>query len=90
MSTTYNISSDMLESYSMSDFKEGEQVMICYGARTNSDLLIHNGFVIPFNSHRKEVHVSFGECVCTNFLRDIFYTILVSKIKLKKLILHGA
>ncbi|KAL0280513.1 UNVERIFIED_CONTAM: hypothetical protein PYX00_001782 [Menopon gallinae] len=32
-------------------FKEGEQVLIFYGKRSNSDFLLHNGFVYPENQH---------------------------------------
>lgn len=33
------------------DFNAGEQVFIFYGARSNADLLVHNGFVHTGNEH---------------------------------------
>uniref|UniRef100_H2YBU5 protein-histidine N-methyltransferase n=1 Tax=Ciona savignyi TaxID=51511 RepID=H2YBU5_CIOSA len=52
LSTAYNSETSAIECLAMQDFKMGEQVKICYGSRTNSDLLIHNGFVLrdsPFD-----------------------------------------
>lgn len=44
----------------MKDFKEGEQVTICYGERKNADLLIHNGFVMENNPVERELLINFG------------------------------
>nr|XP_002131202.1 histone-lysine N-methyltransferase setd3 [Ciona intestinalis] len=61
LSTAYNALTRGIECLAMQDFKTGEQVKICYGARTNSDLLIHNGFVMkesPFDKVRIHLGVS--------------------------------
>ncbi|XP_017782395.1 PREDICTED: histone-lysine N-methyltransferase setd3 [Nicrophorus vespilloides] len=51
ISTDYNPMEDRSECLAVRDFKKGEQLFIFYGARTNSDLFIHNGFVYEENEH---------------------------------------
>ncbi|XP_043686728.1 actin-histidine N-methyltransferase isoform X1 [Vespula pensylvanica] len=45
ITTGFNTTSDCCECYAMRDFKKGEQIFISYGSRTNSDFLVHSGFV---------------------------------------------
>jgi len=59
ITTTYNDKKDQVECLAMRSFKEGEQATICYGSRGNSDLLIHNGFLITDNPFDK-VKIPFG------------------------------
>ncbi|XP_054264332.1 actin-histidine N-methyltransferase-like [Macrosteles quadrilineatus] len=51
ISTDYSLGSDRSECLAWRDFNAGEQVFIFYGARSNADLLVHNGFVYPDNIH---------------------------------------
>ena len=61
MGSVFDVSSDKLESFSMFDFKQNEQVTICYGAHNNGDFLIHNGFIVQSNSHGDQVNLSLGK-----------------------------
>lgn len=45
------MASDRSECVAWRNFSAGEQVFIFYGARSNADLLVHNGFVYPENIH---------------------------------------
>ncbi|KAI4495742.1 hypothetical protein M0802_008365 [Mischocyttarus mexicanus] len=45
ITTGFNTTSDCCECYAMRNFKKGEQIFISYGSRTNSDFLVHSGFV---------------------------------------------
>ncbi|KAG8325181.1 Histone-lysine N-methyltransferase setd3 [Homalodisca vitripennis] len=51
ISTDYSLGTDRSECLAWRDFNAGEQVFIFYGARSNADLLVHNGFVYPDNLH---------------------------------------
>ncbi|KAJ8922590.1 hypothetical protein NQ315_007620 [Exocentrus adspersus] len=51
ISTDYNPQLDRCECLALKDFGPGEQFFIFYGARTNADLFIHNGFVYEDNVH---------------------------------------
>ncbi|XP_062569991.1 actin-histidine N-methyltransferase-like [Saccostrea cucullata] len=49
ITTDYNLDKDCSECFALRNFKAKEQVFIFYGARSNAELLIHNGFVYPEN-----------------------------------------
>ncbi|XP_075233927.1 SET domain containing 3 [Lycorma delicatula] len=51
LSTDFNLNADRSECMAWRDFNAGEQVFILYGARSNADLLVHNGFIYPGNEH---------------------------------------
>ena len=51
LSTDFNPELDCTECKACRDFQSGEQIFIFYGARTNSELFVHNGFVYPDNEH---------------------------------------
>ncbi|KAK2588677.1 hypothetical protein KPH14_001576 [Odynerus spinipes] len=51
ITTDFNTTSNCCECYAMRDFKKGEQIFISYGPRTNSDFLVHSGFVCPENTN---------------------------------------
>ncbi|CAK1543158.1 unnamed protein product [Leptosia nina] len=51
ISTDFNNERSRGECYALRDFKSGEQIFIFYGARSNADLFIHNGFVYPNNDY---------------------------------------
>ncbi|XP_011312839.1 histone-lysine N-methyltransferase setd3 isoform X2 [Fopius arisanus] len=51
ITTDFNINSDMCECYVKREFKQGEQIFINYGSRTNSDFFVHSGFVYPDNKN---------------------------------------
>ncbi|KAK6183292.1 hypothetical protein SNE40_010798 [Patella caerulea] len=47
----FNVEKNVSECYALRDFEAGEQVYIFYGARSNAEFLIHNGFVYPENNY---------------------------------------
>ncbi|CAC5396741.1 SETD3 [Mytilus coruscus] len=49
ITTDYNLESDCSDCFALKEFKQGEQISIFYGARSNAELLVHNGFVYPEN-----------------------------------------
>ncbi|XP_067011373.2 actin-histidine N-methyltransferase [Anabrus simplex] len=51
LTTDFNVSQQRSECMAVRPFRAGEQVFIFYGPRTNSELLVHNGFVYPDNKH---------------------------------------
>lgn len=51
ISTNYNPELNRSECLALRDFNSGEQLFIFYGARSNADLFIHNGFVYENNEH---------------------------------------
>lgn len=51
ITTEYNKELNRGDCYALRDFQPGEQIFIFYGARTNADLFLHNGFVYPQNQH---------------------------------------
>ncbi|XP_060804170.1 actin-histidine N-methyltransferase [Amyelois transitella] len=51
ITTDFNNELNRGECYALRDFKPGEQIFIFYGARSNADLFLHNGFVYPNNQH---------------------------------------
>ncbi|CAH0559894.1 unnamed protein product [Brassicogethes aeneus] len=51
ISTDFNPQLDQCECLALRDFKKNEQLFIFYGARSNADLFIHNGFVFDDNEH---------------------------------------
>lgn len=51
ITTDFNTTSNCCECYAMRDFKKGEQIFISYGSRTNSDFLVHSGFVCSENKN---------------------------------------
>ncbi|XP_072164182.1 actin-histidine N-methyltransferase-like [Diadema setosum] len=50
MKTDFDQERDACVNMAMADFKAGEQIYICYGRRSNADLLLYSGFVYPDNS----------------------------------------
>ncbi|KAI3640147.1 hypothetical protein MIR68_001025 [Amoeboaphelidium protococcarum] len=57
LSTEYDLQSDCLVSRSSSDYQQGEEYCMCYGNRSNMDLLLYSGFVL---SQRTSLDI---ECV---------------------------
>lgn len=58
LTTVYDEHSGILESSAMQSFHMNEQIRICYGHRSNPELLIHAGFVVennPFDDFRYEI-----------------------------------
>ncbi|KAK3092996.1 hypothetical protein FSP39_009816 [Pinctada imbricata] len=49
ISTEYDIEKDCLECFAMRSYKKDEQIFMFYGARSNAEFLVHNGFVYPDN-----------------------------------------
>ncbi|XP_071161470.1 actin-histidine N-methyltransferase-like [Mytilus edulis] len=49
ITTDYNMESDCSDCFALKEFKQGDQISIFYGARSNAELLVHNGFVYPEN-----------------------------------------
>ncbi|KAL5008814.1 hypothetical protein ScPMuIL_014395 [Solemya velum] len=49
ITTDFNLEKDCSECYSLVDYAEGDQIFIFYGARSNAELLVNNGFVYPSN-----------------------------------------
>ncbi|KAI3648019.1 hypothetical protein MP228_008240 [Amoeboaphelidium protococcarum] len=46
LSTEYDLQSDCLVSRSNSDYHQGEEYCMCYGNRSNMDLLLYSGFIL--------------------------------------------
>ncbi|XP_073828279.1 actin-histidine N-methyltransferase-like [Musca autumnalis] len=53
ITTFFNMETQQVESSAQEDYNKGEQIFIYYGDRTNSDLMIHNGFINPSNPKDK-------------------------------------
>ncbi|KAM3917964.1 actin-histidine N-methyltransferase isoform 2-T3 [Leptodactylus fuscus] len=51
ITTGYNLEDDRCECVALQDFKEGEQIYIFYGTRSNAEFVIHNGFFFENNAH---------------------------------------
>lgn len=51
LSTGFSMVLDRSECIAWRNFSAGDQVFIFYGARSNADLLVHNGFVYTENTH---------------------------------------
>ncbi|XP_059045181.1 actin-histidine N-methyltransferase [Achroia grisella] len=49
ITTDYNKELNRSECYALREFQQGQQIFIFYGARSNVDLFLHNGFVYPKN-----------------------------------------
>lgn len=49
ITTDYSMEQDCCDCFALREFKKDEQVFIFYGARSNAELLVHNGFVFPEN-----------------------------------------
>lgn len=45
VTSSFNQQLDRIESAALMDFHKGEQIFIYYGARNNTNLLVHNGYV---------------------------------------------
>lgn len=43
VTSSFNQETDRIESTAFTDFRKGEQIFIYYGARNNTNFLIHNG-----------------------------------------------
>lgn len=43
VTSNYNVEMDHIEGAALYDYKKGDQVLIYYGARNNTNLLVHNG-----------------------------------------------
>ncbi|XP_077587543.1 actin-histidine N-methyltransferase isoform X1 [Stigmatopora nigra] len=51
ITTGYNVEDDRCECAALRNYKENEQIYIFYGARTNADFFVHNGFFFQDNIH---------------------------------------
>ncbi|XP_069591523.1 actin-histidine N-methyltransferase [Ranitomeya imitator] len=51
ITTGYNLEDDRCECVALQEFKEGEQIYIFYGTRSNAEFVIHNGFFFENNAH---------------------------------------
>ncbi|KAK2843033.1 hypothetical protein Q7C36_011248 [Tachysurus vachellii] len=51
ITTGYNLEDDRCECVALHDYKEGEQIYIFYGTRSNAEFVIHNGFFFEDNAH---------------------------------------
>uniref|UniRef100_A0A8C1YHA9 protein-histidine N-methyltransferase n=1 Tax=Cyprinus carpio TaxID=7962 RepID=A0A8C1YHA9_CYPCA len=51
ITTGYNLEDDRCECVALKDYKEGEQIYIFYGTRSNAEFVIHNGFFFEGNAH---------------------------------------
>ncbi|OWR46539.1 histone-lysine N-methyltransferase setd3 like protein, partial [Danaus plexippus plexippus] len=51
ITTDFNLELNRGECYALQDYRRDEQIFIFYGARPNSDLFLHNGFVYPDNDY---------------------------------------
>uniref|UniRef100_A0A8C2CVM4 protein-histidine N-methyltransferase n=1 Tax=Cyprinus carpio TaxID=7962 RepID=A0A8C2CVM4_CYPCA len=51
ITTGYNLEDDRCECVALKDYKEGEQIYIFYGTRSNAEFVIHNGFFFEDNAH---------------------------------------
>ena len=71
MSTVYNSELKSIVCVAMKDFHPKDEVTICYGSRPNSELLVHNGFVLTDNPN-DEVHIAFGE-ILNQFLSNFWF-----------------
>lgn len=49
ITTDYNMENDCSDCFALKEFNQGEQISIFYGARSNAELLVHNGFVYTQN-----------------------------------------
>ncbi|XP_041353715.1 actin-histidine N-methyltransferase-like isoform X2 [Gigantopelta aegis] len=47
----FNVEKDCSECFCLRDFNKDEQIYIFYGARSNAEFLVHNGFVYPENEN---------------------------------------
>lgn len=50
MTTDFDTIKDCLVFYAMKDYKKGEEILNCYGVRSNSEFFLHNGFVYDDHS----------------------------------------
>jgi len=60
----YNAEADACECFCLTDFAQGQQILIFYGPRSNGEFLVHNGFVYPDNEHdqlRMKLGISKGD-----------------------------
>ncbi|XP_074548483.1 actin-histidine N-methyltransferase isoform X2 [Halichoeres trimaculatus] len=51
ITTGYNLEDDRCECVALQDYKENDQIYICYGTRSNAEFVIHNGFFFQENAH---------------------------------------
>ncbi|XP_045187101.2 actin-histidine N-methyltransferase-like isoform X2 [Mercenaria mercenaria] len=51
ITTDFNLEKDCSECYSLRSYSKGDQIFIFYGARSNAELLVNNGFVYLENEH---------------------------------------
>lgn len=43
ITSSYNVEKNQIEGLALFDYKKGDQICIYYGARNNTNLLVHNG-----------------------------------------------
>ena len=60
MGTDFNTETQACDCYAAHFTKAGEEFTIFYGARTNAELFIHQGFVFPANEH-DSLRIKLGE-----------------------------
>ncbi|XP_052768808.1 actin-histidine N-methyltransferase-like [Mya arenaria] len=51
ITTDFNLEQNCSECYSLRKYMKGDQIFIFYGARSNAELLVNNGFVYLENEH---------------------------------------
>lgn len=51
ITTDFNLEKNCSECYSLRNYCKGDQIFIFYGARSNAELLVNNGFVYLENEH---------------------------------------
>lgn len=51
ITTDFNLEKDCSECYALKNYCKNDQIFIFYGARSNAELLVNNGFVYPDNEH---------------------------------------
>ncbi|KAL4237444.1 Histone-lysine N-methyltransferase setd3 [Mactra antiquata] len=62
ITTDYNLDKDCSECFALRNFTKGDQIFIFYGARSNAELLVNNGFVYTENEHdRMAVKLGIGK-----------------------------
>ncbi|KAH3844375.1 hypothetical protein DPMN_086633 [Dreissena polymorpha] len=62
ITTSFNLEQNCSECYALRDYTQGDQIFIFYGARSNAELLVNNGFVYMENEHdRTAVRLGIGK-----------------------------
>lgn len=68
ITTDFNLEKDCSQCFSLRNYKKGDQIFIFYGARSNAELLVNNGFVYLENEHDRmaiKLGISKGDSLFT-------------------------